>query len=96
MRTDAWPLAAIIAVLVAVLASSDALADIFVLENDGRVEGTLTNPKESPRKQYVVKTDDGATVTLDKSQVKDALRRFKAVVETGEIPRSEPAEAGAR
>jgi hypothetical protein len=71
MRTDAWPIAAIIALLLSVLATSDARADIFVLENDGRVQGTLQNPKESPRKHYVVKTDDGATVTLDKSQVKD-------------------------
>ncbi len=47
--------------------------DIFVLENDGRVQGTLANPKESPRKKYIVKIDDGASLTLDKSQVKDHI-----------------------
>ncbi len=44
-----------------------------MLDGDGRVQGTLANPKESPRKQYIVKTADGASLTLDKAQVKDHI-----------------------
>ena len=43
-----------------------------MLNNDGRVEGTLVNPNESPRKNYVIKTDAGQ-VTLDKSLVKEVI-----------------------
>lgn len=49
-----------------------AAADVVVLSNDGRVKGTLVNPNESPRKNYIVKTDAGE-ITLDKSQVKDVI-----------------------
>ena len=72
MRNSAWQIA-IAALLLATLSTSDLRADIFVLENDGRVQGTLANPKESPRKKYIVKIDDGASLTLDKSQVKDHI-----------------------
>ncbi len=72
MRNSVWQIA-IAALLLATLSTSDLRADIFVLENDGRVQGTLANPKESPRKQYIVKTVDGASLTLDKSQVKDHI-----------------------
>src|SRR5688500_10086042 len=47
-------------------------ADVVVLNNDGRLEGTLVNPNESPRKNYIVKTDAGE-ITLDKSQVKEVI-----------------------
>jgi HEAT repeats len=85
MRNSAWYFAAIIALLLCMLARSDARADIFVLDNDGRVEGTLTNPKESPRKQYIVKTDEGAIVTLDKSQVKDHVLQSPDEIEYEKI-----------
>lgn len=48
-------------------------ADVFVLKNNGRVEGTLVNPKESPRKSFVVKTDDGVEITIDPAQVKSVI-----------------------
>jgi hypothetical protein len=54
------------------LATVPAPADIVVLNNDGRVTGTLVNPNESPRKNYVIQTDAGQ-ITLDKSQVKEVI-----------------------
>jgi hypothetical protein len=53
-------------------AAIPAVADIVVLTEGGRVEGTLVNRNESPRKNYVVKTGAGQ-ITLDKSQVKEVI-----------------------
>jgi hypothetical protein len=52
-----------------------ALGEIFVLDNGGRIEGDVLNPKESPRKRYVIKTTTGAQMTLDKAQVKEVIHR---------------------
>jgi hypothetical protein len=49
-------------------------ADVVVLNNDGRVSGTLVNPNESPRKNYIVRTEIGE-ITIDKSQVKEVIRQ---------------------
>ncbi|MEX2140615.1 MAG: HEAT repeat domain-containing protein [Pirellulales bacterium] len=54
-----------------------AAADVVVLNNDGRVKGTLVNPHESPRKNYVIKTDAGE-ITIDKSQVKEVITQSPA------------------
>jgi hypothetical protein len=54
------------------MAALRAAADVVVLNNDGRVEGTLVNPNESPRKNYIIQTDAGR-VTLEKSQVKEVI-----------------------
>ena len=37
-----------------VLGVPAASAEVFVLADGGRVTGDLLNPKESPRKQYVI------------------------------------------
>jgi hypothetical protein len=58
--------------LAGLFAAQPLCADVFVLNNDGRVEGTLLNPDESPRKNYIVKTGTGQ-ITIDKSQVKDVI-----------------------
>jgi hypothetical protein len=49
--------------------------EVFILDNGGRVEGDLLNPKESPRKQYVVKTTAGVQMTLERAQVKEVIHR---------------------
>jgi hypothetical protein len=51
-----------------------ALAEVFVLAGGGQVVGKLLNPKESPRKQYLIQTAEGAKITLDAKQVKQVLR----------------------
>jgi hypothetical protein len=62
------------------LAAFTATADVIVLNNGGRVTGTLVNANESPRKNYIVKTDSGE-ITLDKSQVKEVISESPAEVE---------------
>lgn len=55
---------------VAVLAAcAVARAEVFVLHNGSRIVGELVNADELFRKTYVIRTPQGATVTLDKSQV---------------------------
>ena len=47
-------------------------ADVVVLTTEGRLQGTLLNAQESPRKNYIIQTDSGQ-VTLDKEQVKEVI-----------------------
>jgi hypothetical protein len=53
----------------ALFAPARARGEVFLLSNGGRVEGTLLNRDESPRKTYVVQTPLGGQLTLTKSQV---------------------------
>lgn len=55
-----------------------ARADIYVLTSGGQVRGELMNPTESPRKEYVIRTDEGATVTFDRQQLKQIVPRSAA------------------
>jgi len=54
------------------LSAASAAADVVVLTTEGRVQGTLLNPQQSPRKTYVIQTDTGQ-ITLDKAQVKEVI-----------------------
>ncbi len=54
------------------LLAAEVSGDIVVLTNDGRVTGTIVNANESPRKNYIVKTNSGQ-ITVDKSQVKEVI-----------------------
>ncbi len=66
--------AAGLTVLLLLLQGADrARADVFVLDNGGRVVGELLNPDESPRKTYVIRTPAGAEITLERSQIKQIL-----------------------
>jgi hypothetical protein len=56
------------------LLGSAASAEVFVLVDGGRVTGNLLNPKESPRKQYVIEAADGAKITLDAARVRKMIR----------------------
>jgi len=58
-----------------------ASAEVLVLTGGGRVTGQWLNRDESPRKQYVIKVDDGSKVTVAADQVRQVLR-----------PRSDEAE----
>jgi hypothetical protein len=57
---------------------ANSRADIFVLQTAGQVRGELLNREESPRKNYVVHTSEGATITLDRSQVKQIIPQSEA------------------
>ena len=58
-----------------------ACADNFLLTNDGQVTGELLNRDESPRQKFVVRTADGATITLEKVQVKQVVTQSAAELE---------------
>jgi hypothetical protein len=68
------PILAVAAVW-AVLSATAAIApaEVFVLVGGGQIAGQLLNPKEVPRKQYVIQTAEGAKVTLAMKQVKQVL-----------------------
>jgi hypothetical protein len=55
---------------IALLTARPAAAEIFILQNGGRIEGELLNPGEKPRQSYVVKLASGGQMTLDAGQVK--------------------------
>jgi hypothetical protein len=52
-------------------------ADVVVLNSGGQVQGTLVNADQSPRKNYVIKTDSGE-ITLDKAQVTEVISQSPA------------------
>lgn len=64
-----------------------ARADVFILRNQGQVQGKLLNDKESPRKTYVVLTENGE-VTLEKSQVVKVIKESPALQEYQKIQAS--------
>ena len=52
--------------------NSSASAEVFVLNDGGRLTGDWVNREEkSTKKQYVVQCDDGVRITLDASQVRE-------------------------
>jgi hypothetical protein len=48
-------------------------ADIFHLSTGGRLEGDLLNRVQSPRKNYIVRTPSGGTITLTRLQVRKVV-----------------------
>jgi len=66
-------------------APSGVSGEIFMLENGGRVEGDILNPKESPRKRFVIKTTTGAQMTIDKDQVKEVIHRTANDIEYDKV-----------
>jgi hypothetical protein len=75
---------AIIAAGIGVMAES-VRADNFLLTNDGQVTGELLNRDESPRQKFVIRTADGATITLEKAQVKQVVTQSAAELEYEKI-----------
>jgi hypothetical protein len=57
----------------ALLTAAPAWAEVFVLQNGGRIEGELLNPDETPRRSYRVRVADGAEITLSAAQVDQVL-----------------------
>ena len=58
-----------------------ASADVLLLTNGKRIEGELLNPKEKPRKTYVVKLAIGGQISLDAAQVKQLITTRPELVE---------------
>ncbi len=51
------------------------------MTNGGQITGEIQNPDEMPRKTFVVKTRDGAEITLERSQVKQVVKQRPAETE---------------
>src|SRR3954468_1286140 len=82
IRPSSGPVLLIAAILIGI---PSARGDVYILKTDGQVRGELVNREESPRQKYVIKTADGATVTLDKAQVKQIVPQNAAEIEYEKI-----------
>lgn len=78
----------LLGLVVAVLSAFSAVsarAEVFQLVNEGQVRGEWLNKDEMPRKKYVIRTEDGSELTLDKKQVakviheKPDLREYERI-----------------
>lgn len=58
-----------ISLLVLLSIARQVKADVLLLKTGGRIEGTVLNPDEAPRREYVVKLDSGGRVTLAAEQI---------------------------
>ena len=58
-----------------------ARGEVFLLTNGGRVEGTLLNREESPRKTYIVQTPLGGRVICEERDLlyKEAPMAYKNI-----------------
>ena len=68
-----------------VIHSGHAQADIYLLANGGQISGELVNRDESPRQKFVIQTPDGATVTVERAQVKQIVSQSDADAEYEKI-----------
>jgi hypothetical protein len=71
-------------------------AEVFVLVGGGRLVGELVNRHEVPRRTYVIRTADGATVTLDAPQVQKMLPQRPEEAEYDRIRPTYPDTAAAQ
>ncbi len=60
---------------VALYGTSTVWADVIILHNGGVVRGQWLNRSASPAATYLIETESGGRLTLDKSQVKEAIRQ---------------------
>jgi hypothetical protein len=87
MRSFACQIIAVGFVAVALIShgARHARADTYVLTNEGQVVGELVNKDESPRQKYIIRTPAGATISLEKSQVKQVVPQSAAEAEYEKI-----------
>ena len=81
LRTQYAAAACAAVLIVALLGPVDPLrADIFILENGGRIEGQWLNRDEQPLTKYMVRQGE-ATLALPVAQVREAIRQSPAEAE---------------
>ena len=61
--------------LVFSILGTTAQADVFLLANGGRVEGKLLNPRQTPRRVYVVQPTNGGSLTLARADVAEIVTK---------------------
>jgi hypothetical protein len=80
---------AVSAVLSAFLTTA-CYADIYQLASGGQVIGELIRREETPKQRYVIQTVDGATVTIDRLQIKQIVSQTPADLEYEKIKPTYP------
>jgi hypothetical protein len=75
--------AALISALAVAALSAPGRAETFIfhLHNGGAVVGELVNVDEKPRREYVIRTEDGGEITLASTLVKKIARQRPELVE---------------
>ena len=73
------------ALLAVAAACSVARADVFVLHSGGRIEGEWRNADERPPKNYLIETERGGRITIEKSQLKEIIHPRPAEAEYEQI-----------
>jgi hypothetical protein len=66
---------------VALVGDSPVHADILILHNGGVIRGQWLNRTASPAATYLIETESGGRLTLDKSLVKEAIRQPPSAAE---------------
>lgn len=74
-------LAAVCAALVAATLPAITRADIFILTSEGQLRGERVLAEEKTGKTYVIRTASGATVAIDRNQVKEIVPEGAAAAE---------------
>ena len=82
---DCLPIRLLFAMAAVLLACGPATAEIFVLNQGGRIVGKLINPDQIPRETFEIRTTDGSIITLDRSQVKERFHQRPEESEYDEI-----------
>ena len=75
----------ILAATVSLAGAFAARADIYLLNDDGQVTGELINKEDAARKDYVIRTADGAIVTVAKTQIKSIIPQNDAEAEYNQV-----------
>ena len=83
--SDCLPIRLLLPCAVVLVACGPAPAEIFVLNQGGRIVGELLNPDQVPRKTFEIRTTAGSVITLDRAQVKERLRQRPEEVEYDKI-----------
>ncbi len=87
IRSLGWGWTAVVGL---VLCGAELNAEVFLLQNGGRVEGELLNPDQSPRTTYLIRTSEGAQIALETGQVAQVLRRQPVELEYEKIKPTYP------
>lgn len=72
------------------LATAPAAGEVFLLAGGGQIEGEWLNREVRPRKEYVVRTTSGVTITLQARQVRQFSRANPAEDEYDQIAPGTP------
>lgn len=62
-------------------AAAPVWGETFLLSGGGKIEGRLINAAETPRETYVIRTQQGGTITLIKAQVLQVMTKSPAEIE---------------